>query len=72
MNCNVQILTGQNAGRDYDGTLTSIGAVIFFVGNKKGTLRRIVTTESDPKVNVRPLQRASLADLVLKTKQLFE
>lgn len=63
MNCNVQILTGINAGRDYDGTLTSIGAVIFFVSRKNGTLRRVVKKEHDPKINVRPLQRASLEDL---------
>lgn len=58
MNCNIQILKGRHAGKDFDGTLTRLGKVVFYVADESGRLAEMVTNRNNPDIKVRPLQGA--------------
>jgi len=58
MNCNIQILTGKYAGQDFDGTMTHLGKVVFYVADESGRLAEMVTNRNNPDIKVRPLQGA--------------
>jgi len=58
MNCNIQILKGRHAGKDFDGTLTRLGKVVFYVADESGRLAEMVTNRNNPYIKVRPLQGA--------------
>jgi len=70
MNCNIQILTGKYAGQDFDGTITRLGKVVFYVPGEWGKLGRLVTNRNNPEIKVRPLQRGSLSELIENSKTL--
>ena len=67
MNCNIQILKGRHAGKDFDGTMTRLGKVVFYVADESGRLAEMVTNRNNPDKKVRPLQRASLSELIKKS-----
>ena len=71
MNCNIQILTGKYAGQDFDGTMTHLGKVVFYVADESGRLAEMVTNRNDPEIKVRPLQRVSLSDFIEKSKTMI-
>ncbi len=68
MNCNIQILTGIIAGRDFDGTITKSGKVVYHIAEHSGRLHRFETDMNDPEIKVRPLQRVSLSDFIEKSR----
>lgn len=68
MNCNIQILKGRHAGKDFDGTLTRLGKVVFYVADESGRLAEMVTNRNNPDIKVRSLQRVSLSEFIEKSR----